>query len=252
MSTPQVEIREVSKRFDAFTAVDRVSLDIRPGEFLSLLGPSGCGKTTLLRLLAGFETPTAGSIIVDGRDIAPLPPNRRPFNLVFQHYALFPHMTVERNVAFGLRYQGSRGVAATAAVDAALRRVQLEGLGRRLPHQLSGGQRQRVALARALVLKPQVLLLDEPLGALDQKLRREMQVELKQLQRTLGITFVFVTHDQEEAMSTARAGTDEFGKTLRRKCSSDPRPNSLQNLWGPPISSPAPKDASSSGRRSSS
>jgi ABC-type Fe3+/spermidine/putrescine transport system ATPase subunit len=204
---PLVEIRDVTKRFGAgggaaaFTAVDRVSLDIRAGEFFSLLGPSGCGKTTLLRLLAGFETPTEGSIHIGGRDVTPLPPYRRPVNMVFQHYALFPHLSVAKNVGFGLRYQKIGGAEAAGRIEEALARVQLPGLGHRYPHQLSGGQRQRVALARALVLRPQVLLLDEPLGALDQKLRREMQVELKHLQRTLGITFVFVTHDQEEALT---------------------------------------------------
>jgi putative spermidine/putrescine transport system ATP-binding protein len=208
---PLVEIRDVMKRFDAaagaragggdFVAVDRVSLGIRRGEFFSLLGPSGCGKTTLLRMLAGFETPTVGTVHIAGTDVTHLPPYRRPVNLVFQHYALFPHLTVDQNVAFGLRYQGIRGGEAVRRAEEALARVQLPGLGSRRPHQLSGGQRQRVALARALVLRPQVLLLDEPLGALDQKLRREMQVELKHLQRTLGITFVFVTHDQEEALT---------------------------------------------------
>ena len=207
---PLVEIRDVTKRFETpgaarggtpFTAVDRVSLDIAGGEFFSLLGPSGCGKTTLLRLLAGFEMPTEGAVHIGGRDVTHLPPYRRPVNLVFQHYALFPHLTVHKNVAFGLRYQKVTGAEADRRVDEALARVQLPGLGHRHPHQLSGGQRQRVALARALVLRPQVLLLDEPLGALDQKLRREMQIELKHLQRTLGITFVFVTHDQEEALT---------------------------------------------------
>jgi putative spermidine/putrescine transport system ATP-binding protein len=219
-----VQVRNVSKRFAAhpsadgrgptldppgaaatttggdFVAVDGVSLDIAAGEFFSLLGPSGCGKTTLLRMLAGFETPDAGTIAIGGRDVTADPPNRRPVNLVFQHYALFPHLTVERNVAFGLRYQQVRGAEADRRVAEALDQVQLAGFGRRLPHELSGGQKQRVALARALVLRPTVLLLDEPLSALDQKLRREMQVELKHLQRTVGITFVFVTHDQEEAL----------------------------------------------------
>jgi ABC-type Fe3+/spermidine/putrescine transport system ATPase subunit len=178
-----------------------VSLDVAPAEFFSLLGPSGCGKTTLLRMLAGFESPDAGTISIGGDDFTFAPPNRRPVNLVFQHYALFPHLTVERNVAFGLRYQPGvpRGERPRLVAEA-LERVQLAGFDRRYPHQLSGGQKQRVALARALVLRPKVLLLDEPLSALDQKLRREMQVELKHLQRNLGITFVFVTHDQEEAL----------------------------------------------------
>ena len=181
--------------------MDRVSLDILRGEFFSLLGPSGCGKTTLLRVLAGLEAPSSGAVRIGGRDVTHTPPYARPVNMVFQHYALFPHLNVRKNVAFGLRYQGTRGAEAAARVAEALERVQLPGLENRYPHQLSGGQRQRVALARALVLRPQVLLLDEPLAALDQKLRREMQVELKHLQRTLGITFVFVTHDQEEALT---------------------------------------------------
>jgi spermidine/putrescine transport system ATP-binding protein len=199
---PVVELRDVSKNFaGGIRAVDRVSLDIFRGEFFSLLGPSGCGKTTLLRVLAGLEAPSAGVVRIGGRDVTGVPPYARPVNMVFQHYALFPHLNVRKNVAFGLRYQGTRGAEAAARVAEALQRVQLPGLEDRYPHQLSGGQRQRVALARALVLRPQVLLLDEPLAALDQKLRREMQVELKHLQRTLGITFVFVTHDQEEALT---------------------------------------------------
>jgi spermidine/putrescine transport system ATP-binding protein len=202
-----VEIVGVSKRFGDLTAVDDVSLAIRRGEFFSLLGPSGCGKTTLLRMIGGFDAPTAGVLRIGGEDMTRVPPNRRPVNMVFQHYALFPHLTVAENVAFGLRYQRSRngeraGPAGDAAkMERALALVQLAGYGGRRPGQLSGGQRQRVALARALVLGPEVLLLDEPLGALDQKLRQEMQVELKNLQRTLGITFIFVTHDQEEALT---------------------------------------------------
>jgi spermidine/putrescine ABC transporter ATP-binding subunit len=198
---PSIQIRDVSKRFGDFAAVDRVSLDIRRGEFFSLLGPSGCGKTTLLRMIAGFEQPTDGQILINDSEVTGTPPYERPVNLVFQHYALFPHLSVGKNVAFGLRYQGvgKRDEAARAAE--ALQLVRLAGMEDRYPNELSGGQKQRVALARALVLRPQVLLLDEPLGALDQKLRKEMQVELKNLQRTLGITFVFVTHDQEEAMT---------------------------------------------------
>ncbi len=198
---PSIEIRGVTKRFGDFVAVEDVSLDIARGEFFSLLGPSGCGKTTLLRMLGGFETPTAGSIVIEGVDVTAVPPYKRPVNMVFQHYALFPHLSVEENVAFGLRYQGVRRSAERARAQEALAMVQLSGLADRYPHQLSGGQRQRVALARALVLEPKVLLLDEPLGALDQKLRKEVQVELKNLQRRLGITFVFVTHDQEEALT---------------------------------------------------
>jgi ABC-type Fe3+/spermidine/putrescine transport system ATPase subunit len=207
--TPLVQIQAVTKRFPAtgeatgggdFVAVNDVSLDIAAGEFFSLLGPSGCGKTTLLRMLAGFEIPDRGVIQIAGNDVTRDPPNRRPVNLVFQHYALFPHLNVERNIAFGLRYQKVDRGESNRRVAEAIARVQLGGFERRYPHQLSGGQKQRVALARALVLRPTVLLLDEPLSALDQKLRREMQVELKHLQRTLGITFVFVTHDQEEAL----------------------------------------------------
>jgi putative spermidine/putrescine transport system ATP-binding protein len=200
-NTSLVEIRNLTKRFGSVAAVDRVTLSIASGEFFALLGPSGCGKTTLLRMIAGLETPTEGTIHISGHDVTSSPPSARPLNLVFQHYALFPHLSVERNVSFGLRYRGIKGSEAARRVDEALRQVRLEGLGLRYPHQLSGGQRQRVALARALVLRPQVLLLDEPLGALDQKLRREMQIELKHLQRTLGITFIFVTHDQEEALT---------------------------------------------------
>jgi len=181
--------------------VDDVSLAIGHGEFFALLGPSGCGKTTLLRMIAGLETPTAGTILIDGVDVTRMPPDERPANMVFQQYALFPHLTVAENVAFGLPYKGLPKRAWTAKVAEALALVRLAGLESRRPDQLSGGQRQRVALARALVLEPKVLLLDEPLAALDQKLRKEVQVELKTLQRTLGITFIFVTHDQEEALA---------------------------------------------------
>jgi len=196
-----VEIRSVSKRFGDFLAVDNVTLTIAPGEFFSLLGPSGCGKTTLLRILAGFEHPSSGSILIGGIEMAGVPPYDRPVNLVFQQYALFPHLTVAKNIAFGLRYQQVARRDRGKRISEALEMVRLSGLDQRKPDQLSGGQRQRVALARALVLRPRVLLLDEPLGALDQKLRKEMQVELKNLQKHLGITFVFVTHDQEEALT---------------------------------------------------
>jgi spermidine/putrescine transport system ATP-binding protein len=200
-ATYSIQIHDVSKQFGQFKAVDHVSLDIKSGEFFSLLGPSGCGKTTLLRMIAGFEQPSVGQIFLDGADVTGTPPYARPVHLVFQHYALFPHLSVARNIAFGLRYQPVPKEQFASRVSEALGLVQLAGLENRHPHELSGGQKQRVALARALVLRPKVLLLDEPLGALDQKLRKEMQVELKNLQRTLGITFVFVTHDQEEAMT---------------------------------------------------
>jgi len=201
MSTSSVEIQNITKRFGSVTAVDAVSLEIGRGEFFALLGPSGCGKTTLLRLIAGFEEPNAGAIRIQGNDVTGVPPHRRPVNMVFQHYALFPHLTVEENVAFGLRYKPLAQAAHAARVAEALALVRLTGFEQRRPDQLSGGQRQRVALARALILEPQVLLLDEPLAALDPNLRREMQVELKGLQRALGITFVFVTHDREEALA---------------------------------------------------
>src|SRR6187401_40986 len=196
-----VVFEHVSKRFGNSLALQDVSFSIRKGEFFSLLGPSGCGKTTLLRILAGLETPDAGKVTIDGVDMAAVPPNFRPTNMVFQHYALFPHLNVEKNVAFGLGYQKIRGEDARQRVAAALEQVQLVGFGNRKPHQLSGGQKQRVALARALVLRPKVLLLDEPLSALDQKLREQMQVELRRLQQAVGITFVLVTHDQYEALA---------------------------------------------------
>jgi ABC-type Fe3+/spermidine/putrescine transport system ATPase subunit len=194
---PSVEIQDVTKRFGEVTAVAGVSLSIGRGEFFALLGPSGCGKTTLLRMIAGFETPDAGTIRIQGGDVTRVPPHRRPVNMVFQQYALFPHLTVAENVGFGLRYKS----LPASKVGEALALVRLDGLGERRPDQLSGGQRQRVALARALVLEPEVLLLDEPLAALDPNLRREVQIELKGLQRELGITFVFVTHDREEALA---------------------------------------------------
>ncbi len=196
-----VEIRILTKRFGDVAAVDAVSLDIRRGEFFSLLGPSGCGKTTLLRMIGGFEAPSSGSILIEGSDVTLAPPYERPVNMVFQSYALFPHLTVGENIAFGMRYGSTPRSAEGRRVADALALVRLSGFEKRLPAQLSGGQRQRVALARALALEPAVLLLDEPLGALDQKLRKEVQVELKRLQRSLGITFIFVTHDQEEALT---------------------------------------------------
>ncbi|MEK6604899.1 MAG: ABC transporter ATP-binding protein [Nitrospirota bacterium] len=196
-----VELREVTKRHGATVAVDRLSLTIRKGEFFSILGPSGSGKTTTLRLLAGFEQPDSGEIIIEGRHMEGVPPNRRPVNLVFQNYALFPHMTVAGNVAFGLEMQGLPQAEIGPRVTEALEMVRLAAKQDRLPAQLSGGEQQRVALARALVNRPAVLLLDEPLGALDKQLRLEMEVELKALQERVGITFVCVTHDQEEALT---------------------------------------------------
>jgi spermidine/putrescine transport system ATP-binding protein len=195
-----VRLEGVRKRYGEVVALDGVDLEIRRGEFFSLLGPSGCGKTTLLRLLAGFETPNAGRVLIGGKDMAGVPPYERPVNTVFQNYALFPHMTVAGNIAFGLRMKGLPQGEIRKKVAWALELVDLLGLEGRYPRELSGGQKQRVALARALVLEPQVLLLDEPLSALDLKLRQELRVELMQLQRRLGTTFVFVTHDQEEAL----------------------------------------------------
>ena len=196
-----VVLDRLTKRFDAVAAVDEVSVEVQSGEFFSLLGPSGCGKTTTLRMIAGFERPDEGRIVIGDTDVTQAPPHRRPVNTVFQSYALFPHLGVEQNVAFGLRFTKTSREEARRRVSEVLDLVHLTGLGGRRPHQLSGGQQQRVALARALVLSPSVLLLDEPLGALDAKLRRELQVELKSLQREVGITFVYVTHDQEEALT---------------------------------------------------
>jgi spermidine/putrescine transport system ATP-binding protein len=197
----EVRLVELTKRFGELVAVDRVSLDIGRGEFFSLLGPSGCGKTTTLRMIGGFEFPSSGRIELLGRDITDDPPERRPVNMVFQSYALFPHLTVFENVAFGLRRRKVADADVKRRVGAALELVRLQGYDRRRPDQLSGGQQQRIALARALVCEPTVLLLDEPLGALDLKLRRQLQVELKRIQLEVGITFVYVTHDQEEALA---------------------------------------------------
>ena len=196
-----VELQGVTKRFGTMVAVDSLNLEVKPGEFLSLLGPSGCGKTTTLRMLAGFEQPDEGFIRISGQYVQGIPPYKRDVNTVFQAYALFPHMTVAENVAYGLRQKGVNKTDIAARVAEALDMVKMSKLAERKPRQMSGGQQQRVAVARALVNRPSVLLLDEPLGALDRKLREEMQIELKLLQSQLGITFIFVTHDQEEAMS---------------------------------------------------
>jgi spermidine/putrescine transport system ATP-binding protein len=197
----RVELVDLIKRFGEVTAVDGISVDIPAGEFFSLLGPSGCGKTTTLRMIAGFERPDSGRILLDGRDMAQTPPHRRPVNTVFQSYALFPHLNVRDNVAFGLRFQNVPREEAHRQVATVLGLVQLAGFEDRRPTQLSGGQQQRVALARALILNPDVLLLDEPLGSLDAKLRKALQLELKSIQEEIGITFVYVTHDQEEALT---------------------------------------------------
>src|SRR5579883_3145852 len=201
--TALIQLEAVTKRYGAVTALDVVSLRVRQGEFIALLGPSGCGKTTLLRTIAGFVEPSAGEVWIDGREVTRLPPNRRPVNTVFQSYALFPHYSVRDNVAYGPRRQGIGSSVIAEMVADALAMVGMESFADRYPAQLSGGQQQRVALARAIVNRPKVLLLDEPLGALDLKLRKRMQLELKQLHQKLGITFLYVTHDQEEALVMA-------------------------------------------------
>ena len=196
-----LEIQNVTRRFGDFLAVNDVSISIEAGEFFTLLGPSGCGKTTLLRMIAGFDVPDGGRIVLNGEDLADRPPERRPMRMVFQSYALFPHMTVEGNVAFPLQMAKTPAAEIPGKVAAALEDVRLSGLGKRYPHELSGGQKQRVAIGRALVTHPSVLLLDEPLAALDAKLREEMQIELINLQKEVGITFIYVTHDQTEALA---------------------------------------------------
>jgi putrescine transport system ATP-binding protein len=213
---PYVRIENLTKRFGAFTAVDRVSLDIYRGELFCLLGGSGSGKSTLLRMLSGFEVPNDGRVVIDGQDMAGVPPYARAVNMMFQSYALFPHMTVERNVGYGLRREGLPRAEIDERVHAMLRMVKLEGYAKRKPDQLSGGQRQRVALARALAKQPKLLLLDEPLGALDKKLREETQFELVRIQEELGVTFIVVTHDQDEAMTLAtRIGVMDEGEIVQ-------------------------------------
>jgi putrescine transport system ATP-binding protein len=210
---PLLSIDAVVKKFGVFRAVDRLSLDIRAGEFFALLGPSGCGKTTLLRMLAGFETPDEGRILLDGKDIAQVLPHQRPINMMFQNYALFPHLNVRDNIAFGLKRAGMPQSQIGTRVAELVALVKLDGLEQRKPDQLSGGQKQRVALARSLARRPKVLLLDEPLAALDKKLRQSTQLELMEVQRRLGMTFIIVTHDQEEAMTVAsRIGVMDAGR----------------------------------------
>lgn len=203
-----LELRALTKHYPTHRAVNSVSLALEKGKFFSLLGPSGCGKTTTLRLIAGFETPTAGEILLNGEPVAGRRPYQRNVSTVFQNYALFPHLTVADNISFGLERRGATRSQIRAQVDAMLELVQLSGKGDRLPSQISGGERQRVALARSLVLEPDVLLLDEPLSALDPKLRKQMRSELKSLQRRVGVTFLFITHDQEEAIPPTRTASD--------------------------------------------
>ena len=211
-----IRIDNLSKRFGATLAVDRVNLAIARGEFFSLLGPSGCGKTTLLRMIGGFTVPDAGTVAIDGEDVTAMPPNKRPSNMVFQSYAIFPHLNVRDNIAYGLKPEGLSRVERDSRVAQALSLIGLDDYGDRRPDQLSGGERQRVALARALVKRPKVLLLDEPLGALDKRLREAMQIELRQLQREVGITFLFVTHDQEEALAMSdRIAVMSAGRLLQ-------------------------------------
>ncbi|PRY26149.1 putrescine transport system ATP-binding protein [Aliiruegeria haliotis] len=213
---PLIQFRNVTKRFGDFTAIDDLTVDIYAREFFALLGPSGCGKTTLMRMLGGFETPTEGTILLDGQDIGPVPPNRRAVNMMFQSYALFPHLTVRENIAFGLKRDKLPKDRIDARVEEMLRLVQLQKFASRKPHQISGGQRQRVALARSLAKAPKLLLLDEPLGALDKKLRTETQFELMEIQEKTGTTFVIVTHDQEEAMTVAsRIAVMDHGRMVQ-------------------------------------
>ncbi|MEM1007022.1 MAG: ABC transporter ATP-binding protein, partial [Pseudomonadota bacterium] len=211
-----ISIQNVNKFFGSFQAIKDISMDIGKGEFFSLLGASGCGKTTLLRMLAGFESTSSGEIFIDGQPMSDVPPHHRPVNMVFQSYAIFPHLNVADNIAYGLRKQKLGRAQRMAKVDEMLELIKLPGYGSRKANELSGGQRQRIALARALILKPKVLLLDEPLGALDKQLREQMQLELRALQRQVGITFVFVTHDQEEALTLSdRIAVMQGGQVLQ-------------------------------------
>jgi spermidine/putrescine transport system ATP-binding protein len=226
-----IELRDVQKYYGDYHALRGITADIKAGEFFSLLGPSGCGKTTLLRTIAGFEDITSGVVMIDGKDMAGVPANQRPTNMVFQSYAIFPHLTVEQNVGFGLRRDPRPAEDKARAVGEALEMVGLKGYGKRAAHALSGGQRQRVALARALILKPKVLLLDEPLSALDKKMREQMQVELIRLQRQVGITFILVTHDQEEALVMSDRIAVMFEGEIAQLADSETlyrRPNSRQ------------------------
>ncbi|MFZ5751310.1 MAG: ABC transporter ATP-binding protein [Pseudomonadota bacterium] len=226
-----IELRDVQKYYGDYHALRGITADIKAGEFFSLLGPSGCGKTTLLRTIAGFEDITSGVVMIDGKDMAGVPANQRPTNMVFQSYAIFPHLTVEQNVGFGLRRDPRPAEEKARAVGEALEMVGLKGYGKRAAHALSGGQRQRVALARALILKPKVLLLDEPLSALDKKMREQMQVELIRLQRQVGITFILVTHDQEEALVMSDRIAVMFEGEIAQLADSETlyrRPNSRQ------------------------
>ncbi|WP_116597906.1 ABC transporter ATP-binding protein [Primorskyibacter marinus] len=213
---PLIQFKQVTKKFGEFVAIDALSLDIFEQEFFALLGPSGCGKTTMMRMLAGFESPSSGSILLAGKDIAPVPPNKRAVNMMFQSYALFPHLSVWDNIAFGLRRGGGSKEEIAARVEEMLRLTRLTKFARRKPHQISGGQRQRVALARSLAKAPKLLLLDEPLGALDKKLRQDTQFELMDIQEKTGTTFVIVTHDQEEAMTVAsRVAVMDEGRLIQ-------------------------------------